>query len=74
MSSKELWALDVTDLQSRYTRETEKLHKLLLEGVDWEQTAMQRQKIAAVYSVLYKKLNPSQFENPAENNLRPDQS
>ena len=60
------WGLDTDVLTALYEAEKEKLKERLLEGVSWEETREQRVVIAELSTILYKKLNPKYFTNPAE--------
>jgi hypothetical protein len=66
MSGTELWTLDFEDLRRLYDSTTEQLHQALLDGVPWEDTSELRESLAALHAVLYKKMNPDHFRNPAE--------
>ena len=60
------WGLDTDVLTALYEAEKEKLKERLLEGVSWEETREQQVVIAELSTILYKKLNPKYFTNPAE--------
>jgi hypothetical protein len=60
------WGLDTDVLTALYEAEKEKLKERLLDGVSWEDTREQRVVIAELSTILYKKLNPKYFTNPAE--------
>jgi hypothetical protein len=70
MMGPDLWNMDFEDLRALYDLQTEKLHQALLQGTSWEETSELREKLASVHAVLYKKMNPDQFGNPAENKTR----
>lgn len=70
MRGRELWNMDRVQLKKLYDQETEKLHRSLLTGVSWEDTLDQRKQIAEIAKILYKRLNPNQFGNPAETRTR----
>jgi hypothetical protein len=66
----DLWSLDREALASLQKQEEEKLMQQLLAGVAWEDTAAQRERIAEVANVLYKKKNPGAFSDPASTAMR----
>ena len=65
-----LWKVEISELKKLCETETENLQKSLLNGSAWEETADQRMKVTELSTVLFKRLNPTHFSNPAESNLR----
>jgi hypothetical protein len=70
MTQNDLWQLNNEDLNALYEREMERLQQRLLSGASWEETTADRKQLAAISSVLYKKHNPANFKNPAEEDRR----
>jgi len=71
MSNYDLWNLDADQLRALYDKEMEQLHQLLLSGKSWNDTNIQRKKIANISGVLYKKLNGrNSGSNPAQDQNR----
>ena len=66
----ELWKVEIDELKKLCETETENLQKSLLNGSTWEETADQRMKVTELSTVLFKRLNPTHFSNPAESSLR----
>lgn len=66
----DLWSLDRETLASLQKQEEDKLNQQLLAGAAWEDTASQRERIAELANVLYKKMNPGAFSDPAASALR----
>jgi hypothetical protein len=67
---KELWHLDIERLKSLYHAEEKQLESKLLAGATWEEVTEERKRIGELYTIIYKKSNPAQFGNPAENASR----
>ena len=67
---KELWHLDLEHLKTLYREEEKRLESKLLAGADWEEVTEERKRIGELYTIIYKKSNPTQFGNPAENQSR----
>lgn len=53
-----------------YSREEQHLEKKLLAGAPWEELGEERKRIGELCTIIYKKLNPGQFGNPAEHPSR----
>ena len=71
---KELWHLELDRLQALYREEERRLEEKLLAGVSWEELGEERKRIGELSTIIYKKCNPAQFGNPAENASRKSQS
>jgi len=67
---KDLWHLDLERLKTLYQEEEKQLERRLLSGASWEEVVDERRRIGELYSIIYKKSNPEQFGNPAENASR----
>ena len=67
---KDLWHLDLERLKTLYQEEEKQLEHRLLSGASWEEVVDERRRIGELYSIIYKKSNPEQFGNPAENASR----
>jgi hypothetical protein len=67
---KDLWALDIDRLNQLYERESDELQQRLLNGTPWEEVFEQRKRVAQLSTIIYKKLNPQHFTNPAEHSTR----
>lgn len=72
--NKELWNLDIGNLNALYEEELKQLEQNLLGGAAWEEVGEQRRRVGELATILYKKSNPAQFGNPAENGSRNDAS
>ena len=68
--NKDLWQVDLEHLKSLYQQEKRQLEERLLAGAAWEQLTDERKRIGELSTIIYKKSNPSQFGNPAENASR----
>jgi hypothetical protein len=71
---KDLWALDIDRLNQLYEKESNELQKRLLNGTPWEEVIEERKRVAHLSTIIYKKLNPQHFSNPAENFTRDKRS
>jgi len=67
---KELWELNMDALEALYEKEFSALNDRLLNGESWHQVAGQRQRVIELSTVIFKKLNPQHFSNPAEGSTR----
>ena len=67
---KDLWHLDFDRLKALYREEQRQLEEKLLAGATWEEVTEERRRIGELSTIIYKKANPSQFGNPAENASR----
>jgi hypothetical protein len=67
---KELWHLTIERLKALYREEEKHLESKLLSGASWEEVTEERKRIGELYTIIYKKSNPEQFGNPAENASR----
>ena len=67
---KELWHFDLEHLKTLYRQEEKRLETKLLSGATWEEVTEERKRIGELYTIIYKKSNPAQFGNPAENASR----
>jgi len=67
---KDLWALDIDRLNQLYERESDELQQRLLNGTPWEEVFEQRKRVSQLSTIIYKKLNPQHFSNPAEHSTR----
>jgi hypothetical protein len=67
---KDLWHLDLERLKTLYREEQKQLEGKLISGVSWEEVRDERRRIGELYTIIYKKSNPEQFGNPAENASR----
>ena len=67
---KELWHLDIERLKILYREEEKQLETKLLNGASWEEVIEERKRMGELYTLIYKKSNPEQFGNPAENASR----
>ena len=67
---KELWNLDLERLRTLYQEENRQLEQRLLAGATWEEVSEERRRIGELSTILYKRSNPTQFGNPAENASR----
>ncbi len=65
-----MWQVEIDVLKTLCETETENLQKSLLNGSTWEETSDQRMKVIELSTILFKRLNPTHFSNPAEANLR----
>jgi|GEM_PF-3272991 len=70
MVQRDLWNMNMEDLNQLYEKGMEKLQQRLLSGASWEETSGERRELAVISSVLYKKRNPTHFGNPAEERRR----
>ena len=67
---KELWNLDIERLRALYKEENRQLEQRLLAGATWEEVSEERRRIGELSTIIYKRSNPTQFGNPAENASR----
>ncbi|GAA4743971.1 hypothetical protein GCM10023229_24380 [Flavisolibacter ginsenosidimutans] len=67
---KDLWKLDIEQLQTLYRDENKELENRLLSGSSWEDVSDLRHQIGELSTVIYKKLNASHFDHPAEKSRR----
>lgn len=67
---KDLWHLDIERLNILYREEEKQLETKLLNGASWEEVTEERKRMGELYTIIYKKSNPEQFGNPAENASR----
>ena len=67
---KELWNLDLERLRALYQEENRQLEQRLLSGASWEEVSEERRRIGELSTIIYKRSNPAQFGNPAENASR----
>jgi hypothetical protein len=67
---KELWNLDLGGLRKLYQEEKTHLEEKLLAGASWEEVSEERHRIGELFTIIYKRSNPAQFGNPAENASR----
>ena len=67
---KDLWQFDLDRLRILYDEEKKHLEQRLLAGATWEEVNEERKRIGELSTVIYKKSNPTQFGNPAENASR----
>lgn len=67
---KDLWQLDIEKLKMLYREEERQLEERLLAGATWEELREDRKRIGELSTIIYKKLNPGHFGNPAENASR----
>jgi len=72
MVEKDLWKLDIEHLNALYNKEASQLQERLLAGATWEQVNEERKRVGELSTIIYKKSNPSHFNNPAENLSRKD--
>jgi hypothetical protein len=63
---KDLWQMDIEQLQILYRDENKELEKRLLSGTLWEEVRDLRHRIGELSTVIYKKLNAAHFDHPAE--------
>ncbi|WP_217652972.1 hypothetical protein [Flavisolibacter ginsengisoli] len=71
---KDLWALDIERLNQLYEQESEELQQKLLNGTPWDEVFEHRKRVAQLSTIIYKKLNPQHFSNPAEYSTRSKRS
>ena len=67
---KELWHLDLERLIALHQEENRQLEQRLLDGATWEEVCEERRRIGELSTIIYKRSNPTQFGNPAENASR----
>jgi len=67
---KDLWALDIDRLNQMYEQESDELQQKLLNGTPWEEVFEHRKRVSQLSTIIYKKLNPQHFSNPAEHSTR----
>lgn len=67
---KELWHLDLEGLRKLYQEEKAELEGRLLAGATWDEVGEERKRIGELSTIIYKRSNPAQFGNPAENESR----
>jgi hypothetical protein len=63
---KDLWQLNLEQLEALYSEESKKLETRLLSGASWDEVLVLRQTVGELSTVIYKKLNPAHFGHPAE--------
>ena len=67
---RDYWSMDINALMEIKDKEEKKLIEVLLTGTDWQETKDQIQVIAELSTIIYKKMNPGSFSNPAERAFR----
>lgn len=65
-----MWHLDLDGLRQLYQEEKRVLEERLLAGMSWEEVKEERRRIGELSKIIYKRSNPAQFGNPAENASR----
>ena len=65
--------MDILQLQHLYKDYSCELEKKLLNGVSWQEVSEQRREVTELAIAIYRRLNPSPANNPAERPRRTHQ-
>jgi secreted protein with Ig-like and vWFA domain len=70
--NKDLWDLNLQQLEALYDEASKDLKGHLLAGATWEEVSEQRRRVGELSRIIFKKINPAHFSHPAENDSRKD--
>jgi len=62
--------MDINQLQNLYQENARQLEQKLLHGASWKEVSEQRHAVTELAITIYRRLNPSPLEHPAEHRTR----